>query len=96
MNWLKKISQAMGALSPSCREAVRLQSEAMERPLSPARRLGLKIHLVLCKWCRRYGEQIQFLRAASRHQPESSQSDSATLSPEARDRLRAAIDQARK
>ena len=96
MNWLKKISQAMGALAPNCRDAVRLQSEAMERSLSPARWLGLKIHLVLCKWCRRYGEQIRFLRAASRHHPEQPAPGDATLSPAARERIRKKLEGARK
>lgn len=96
MNWLNKIKQAMGALSPSCREAVRLQSEVMERPLSPARRLGLKIHLVLCKWCRRYGEQIRFLRSASQRLPDHSPASSAVLPPEARQRIQRNLDEARK
>jgi DNA-directed RNA polymerase specialized sigma24 family protein len=97
MKWLENMKQAMGALSPSCREAVRLQSEAMDRPLSPARRLGLRIHLLLCKWCRRYGTQIQFLRTASQQMPEPANPPSATgLSTEARDRIRQMLEEARK
>lgn len=32
--------------------------------LSPGERLGMKLHLMLCRWCRRYGRQIRFLHEA--------------------------------
>jgi hypothetical protein len=28
------------------------------------------MHLLLCKWCRRYGKQIRFLRDAAREHPD--------------------------
>ena len=97
MKWLKNITQAMSALSPSCREAVRLQSEAMDHPLPLVRRLGLRIHLVLCKWCRRYGSQIQFLRTVGQHENQPSlPSNDAGMSAEARKRIQQKLDEARK
>jgi len=79
----------MQILIPSCREALRLQSEAIERPLPPARRPGLWLHLLLCKWCRYYGQQIRFLRhAAHEHPDELTQAAPQKLSPEARERIR--------
>ena len=76
-------------LSPTCKEATRLQSAAMDRKLSLLERLGLRLHLLLCQWCRRYGAQLKFLRSAA-HQceehmgPEPAQK----LSPEARERIK--------
>jgi hypothetical protein len=64
MNRLAKITRA---LSPHCREAIRLQSDALERPLPELQRIGLRIHLALCIWCSRYGKQIKFLRTATQH-----------------------------
>jgi len=97
MKWLKNITHAVGSLSPSCREAVRLQSEAMDHPLPPARRLGLRIHLMLCKWCRRYGSQLEFLRTANRQDVKSpSPTSSAGMSPEARKRIQQRLEEARK
>jgi hypothetical protein len=64
MNWF---TQTIHALSPNCREAIRLQSDALDRPLSHRQRIGLRIHLALCVWCSRYGNQIKFLRAAAQH-----------------------------
>jgi len=97
MKWLKELIRAIGTLSPNCREAVRLQSEAMDHSLTFTQRVGLRIHLLLCKWCRRYGNQIRFLRAASRQVPEKpSDPASAGMSPEARDRIRQSLDRERK
>src|SRR5947207_2227860 len=85
----KALARVVSIISPSCKQASRLQSEAMDRRLSFFERLGLRIHLLLCAWCRRYGEQLKFLRSAA-HQcenhgrPESPQ----RLSPEARERIK--------
>ena len=62
MNWLAKTFRA---LSPNCKEAIRLQSDALDRPLSRMQRIGLRIHLALCVWCSRYGKQIKFLRTVA-------------------------------
>ena len=96
MRLMRKLKQALGALSPSCREAVRLQSEQMDHPLSWAQRIGLGLHLALCKWCRRYGTHIHFLRSASRHEPESSERPGGALTEEARERIRRRLEEARK
>ncbi len=69
MNWFNRTLKTLGSLSPTCKEAVRLQSDAMDRTLPPVERLGLRIHLALCKWCRRYGGQIAFLRETARAHP---------------------------
>ena len=77
------------SLLPNCREATRLQSEALDCPLPMFRRLGLTLHLLLCKWCRRYGRQIRFLRAAIRNQdPVPEQPGEPGLSTEARERMK--------
>ena len=76
-------------LSPTCRDATRLQSEAMERELSSAQKFGLKIHLMLCRWCRRYGFQLRFMRDAIRREPARLVEQSAgELPPEARERIK--------
>jgi hypothetical protein len=90
---LNKISlllkSGLGALMPSCRDASRLQSEALDRELSFSKRLGLSMHLLMCKWCRRYGKQIRFLRDAAREQSENlSEAVPQKLSSEARERIK--------
>ena len=91
MNWITK---TIRALSLNCKEAVRLQSDALDRPLSPAQRAGLRLHLLLCKWCRRYGRQIKFLRIVARdcdHVREPAQ----PLPAAARERIRRALKSAK-
>lgn len=93
MNWLthmlRSLGRGMAELSPSCREATRLQSEALDRPLPLRKRIGLKIHLVLCRWCRRYGDQIGFLRSvAHEHVKHEETLPPQTLRPEARERMK--------
>ena len=69
MNWLanllKPLAKRLAALAPGCKQASRLQSEALDHKLPILARVGLRIHLLLCGWCRRYGKQIRFLRNAA-------------------------------
>lgn len=64
---LKPLAKGIAALSPSCKQASRLQSEALDHRLPILQRVGFRIHLYLCKWCRRYGKQLGFLRNAARY-----------------------------
>jgi len=92
MNLWHKITAGGAALAPSCREAARIQSEALEHSLSPAKRFGLRLHLLMCRWCRRYGEQIRFLHHTAReHEIKQTEAMPQTLSPAARDRLKRAL-----
>ena len=85
MNLLQFIRQ----LSPNCREATQLHSESMEHRLTFTRRVGLRIHLFLCKWCRRYARQTRFLSSAAKHC--DSHEPATPLSPEARERINQAV-----
>lgn len=83
---VKAFTRIASLLSPSCKQASRLQSEGMDRPLTFLERFGLRIHLFLCKWCRRYGKQLKFLRDAAHHCEDHSPAQK--LSPEARERIK--------
>ena len=92
MNLFEKMKAGCADLSPGCREASRAQSEALDHPLSPARRLGVWLHLLICKWCRRYGRQIRFLRlAAHEHHDELMEAVPQKLSPEVRERIKSRL-----
>ena len=84
-----KTKSGLGALSLSCREAARLQSEALDTKLCFSKRLGLRLHLLICKWCRRYGKQIRFLHeAAGEHSDNLAQAGPQELSAQARERIK--------
>jgi hypothetical protein len=88
MNWL---TNAIRALSPNCKEAIRLQSEALDHPLPPLRRIGLRIHLALCVWCSRYAKQIKFLRTAAQH-CDHDHAPEQPLPAEARERIKRVLE----
>ena len=86
---MKTLAKAIAVLSPSCKEASRLQSQALDGKLSLMQRIGLRIHLSLCKWCRRYGKQIGFLHDAAHEHPDQLLNvPSHTLSQDARERMK--------
>ena len=96
MQFMKSLASALKTgfrtIMPTCRQASRLQSEALDQSLSLPKRFGLRLHLLVCQWCRRYGKQIRFLRqAAHGHPDEVNEAVPRTLSPEARERLKRSL-----
>lgn len=84
-----RLFHRLKAFSPNCKEAVRMQSDALDRPLSMSQRIGLRIHLFLCQWCRRYGKQIEFLHSAARqHDDNNACLPELHLGSAARDRIK--------
>ncbi len=50
----------------NCEQATRLASEGLDRPLTRKERWALKLHLLLCRGCRRYRRHLEILRRISR------------------------------
>jgi hypothetical protein len=79
----------------TCREVTRLVSKSMDSKLPWHQRLGMRIHLIYCVWCRRYAAQTRFLRkAASELVNENDALSAAQLSAEAKREIRARLQQA--
>ncbi len=70
-----------------CEEADRLMSDSLDRRLGWSERAALCGHVLVCRSCRRARQQLQTLRQAMRNSLDGVE----TLSPEARDRMRAAL-----
>jgi len=52
-------------------------------------RVGLRIHLWLCRWCHRYGRQLRFLHSAAQQQDaQDSSLPEQQLRAEARERIK--------
>lgn len=49
-----------------CKQATRLMSDAQDRPLSLGEKAGLRVHLLTCEPCRRFGGQMDVLRQGMR------------------------------
>src|ERR1051325_1013829 len=78
---------------PTCKEMTALMSQSMERPLSLRERVLLKLHLWVCAWCVWYLEHLKLLRASLRARAEVSGGEytGASLSTEARERIKSAL-----
>jgi hypothetical protein len=50
----------------SCKEATHLMSQDLDRHLARMERLGLWLHLLVCKGCRATERHFAFLHAAAR------------------------------
>ncbi len=53
----------------TCKQVTRMLSEAQDRPLTLGERISLKMHLLICKGCDNFGQQMRFLRNACRSYP---------------------------
>ena len=52
----------MDGLTPSCDVITEKISESLDRKLSLKERLQIKVHLMYCKYCLRYRDQIMYMR----------------------------------
>ena len=76
---------------PTCQQTVEKISQSMERKLTLRERIDMKLHIWICAWCQWYLEHLQIIRETARAKgAESSdlESTSASLSAEARERIR--------
>ena len=74
--------------TPTCAEMSRLASLSLEQPPPFALRLKMRLHHLICVWCRRYERQLTILHRAAPHAHDDlSALVACGLSPEARQRL---------
>jgi len=76
-----------------CKEVTRMVSESLDRKLPLYQRIGVRIHLLMCKFCSRFKRQLLFLRETIRLHVERGEDTelSTKLPPEARERIRKSI-----
>lgn len=63
---IKRFLYAVRRISPSCRDAARLMSQARESELLWGDRVGLRMHLWICRACRSYRRSIEILGALAK------------------------------
>jgi len=77
----------------NCKETSLLVSEAQDRRLTWAERVGVRLHLWICAQCRRYERQLRWLNGLrGRLEQVPEEMSDTELSPEAKSRIRAAIE----
>lgn len=62
-------------------------SESLDRRLSLTERIKLKLHFLVCAWCKRYQKQISLLRNVVSLSAEDLESNTPGLSVEAMERI---------
>ena len=76
----------------TCKQASQLLSQSLDRRLTRCERFRLRFHLLLCKLCKRFGQQIVGLRNAIRQQVKlTEQNEEIKLSKDAVKRITQAI-----
>lgn len=50
----------------SCKDVTRLLSESMDHSLPLGKRIGVRLHLLICKFCARYERQLLLIRETVR------------------------------
>lgn len=66
MKKIRTMRSLLRTISPNCRDVAESLSRSLDEPQPAAVRLGMKIHLLLCRWCRRYQRQLRFMRSEVR------------------------------
>ena len=79
----------------NCREVTRLVSESLDRKMTLGERIGIKMHLWMCKLCPEVMKQMLFIRESMQliSIQEDPLSAEVSLSPEARERITRALAQ---
>ena len=75
----------------SCKDVTQLLSESMDASLPIGKRIGVRLHLLICKFCLRYKRQLLLIRETARRLAASEDIPGETLSAEARDRIRKSL-----
>jgi hypothetical protein len=78
---MRRLLDIWRLLNAPCRDMMALMSRAMDTELSRGERFAARLHLVYCKACRRYRQQLLMLRDGLRRAADAAvSSDSATPS----------------
>ena len=76
----------------SCKDVTRLLSESMDHSLPLGKRVGVRLHLLICKFCARYERQLLLIRETVRRlaamEDTPGEPPAETLSEEATERIR--------
>ena len=72
----------------SCKKASQIISQSLDRPLTMREHFALKLHLLICKYCKRFSQHMQCLRVAIKKMTHSIENDNTIELPlEAKKRI---------
>lgn len=65
----------------SCKQASQFISASLDRPLTLRERNVLRLHLIICKYCKRFSQQLQTMRVAMTTLAQSIENDNSIEMP---------------
>jgi hypothetical protein len=94
-NWLQlQIVLLICRFTPTCPEVIRILSLGMDKELPLLTRIKLRIHYLMCSFCKRYAKQLKYMRTVAREFPEKiGEISDAKLPTETKERLKEALRQ---
>ena len=77
----------------TCKQVSELVSQSIDRRLSLRERIGVRLHLLICRMCSRVKKQMEFIHRAAKEYADRGGAAvrQLQLSPGARERIRAAL-----
>jgi hypothetical protein len=79
----------------SCKDVTQHLSESMDISLPIGKRIGVRVHLLMCKFCARYERQLLLIRETVRRivaaEEKPGEPPGETLSEEAKERIRKSL-----
>ena len=78
----------------TCKDVAYLASKALDSPITWRQRWGMRLHLLVCRLCRRYVQNLDFLNRALRRTSNGNQpcfSTQQKLSEQAREKIQRAL-----
>jgi hypothetical protein len=77
----------------SCKQASQIISQSLDRQLTMRERFALKLHLLVCKYCKRFSQQLESLRVAIKQMVNSTENDNTIeISTAAKNRIAALVE----
>ncbi len=64
-----------------CKQTSQLISQSLDRSLTLRERFALQLHLIVCKYCKRFSQHLQTLRVALKQMTESIENNNAIEMP---------------
>ena len=65
----------------TCKKASQIISASLDKPLTLRERIALQLHLMICKYCKRFSTQLQSMRVAIKQLNNSIESDNTIVMP---------------
>jgi hypothetical protein len=66
-----------------CKQASKIISQSLDRNLTLRERFALKLHLLICAYCKRFSQQLQTMRIAIKQMTASIENDHKIEMPSA-------------